>query len=50
VTPTTWVIYGMVADQLSGRTDVIVDTPTGTTTVAAFMEDVFGYVYSFKNW
>ncbi|KAG1677139.1 hypothetical protein FOA52_000945 [Chlamydomonas sp. UWO 241] len=50
IVPTTWVIYGMVADQLAGRTDVVVETPSGETTVSVFMEAVFGYLYSFKNW
>eukprot|EP00199_Chlamydomonas_sp_CCMP681_P003511 CAMPEP_0119109684 /NCGR_PEP_ID=MMETSP1180-20130426/22297_1 /TAXON_ID=3052 ORGANISM="Chlamydomonas cf sp, Strain CCMP681" /NCGR_SAMPLE_ID=MMETSP1180 /ASSEMBLY_ACC=CAM_ASM_000741 /LENGTH=154 /DNA_ID=CAMNT_0007095585 /DNA_START=54 /DNA_END=518 /DNA_ORIENTATION=+ len=47
ISPTTWLLYGLISDQL-GDSQVVFDYPSdrSITTVAQFMEVYFGYKYS----
>jgi len=52
ISPTTWIIYGLVVDQLGFNTDLVSGIPGDPSepTVAYFMESVYGYVYSFRGY
>ncbi|KAG1677137.1 hypothetical protein FOA52_000943 [Chlamydomonas sp. UWO 241] len=50
IVPTTWVIYGLVSDQLAGSDVTIVEPAGDTFSVSEFMRRNYGYDYSFRLW
>lgn len=53
ISPTTWVIYGLVVDQLGFRQEAVSGLPGDPQpppTVSQFMETNYGYKYDFRFW
>ncbi|KDD76344.1 ABC-2 type transporter, partial [Helicosporidium sp. ATCC 50920] len=50
ISPTTWVLYGLVGSQLSDRDNPMIGLDGEVTTVGAFVTSYFGYEYSFIWW
>lgn len=48
LSPTTWMLYGLVGSQLTDR-DIPIEGYGDTTTVSKFMEVNFGY-YNYMVW
>lgn len=48
IVPTTWVMMGMTASQLGDNEQEFVGPSGTTTTVKEFLNDAFGYEYSFR--
>ncbi len=49
ISPTTWIIYGLGASQM-GDSEVPFILGNTTTTVGAFVNEFWGYEYSFIWW
>jgi len=51
ISPQTWMVYGLVVDQLGGDPSAMVSGILGPpTSVPDYMNSVFGYEYSFRGW
>jgi CDR ABC transporter len=49
--PIAWTLYGIIVTQLGDFNDALITLPNGTQqTVPAYLNDNFGFEYSFRGW